>query len=36
MAEYVDDAIARKMLSFWREVAGAAASEAAATKAPTP
>jgi len=34
MAEYVDDAIARKMLAFWREVTGAAPSEAPAAQLP--
>ena len=34
MAEYVDDAIARKTLAFWRQVAGAAPAEAPSTSSP--
>jgi glycosyltransferase involved in cell wall biosynthesis len=36
MSEYVDDAIARRTLAFWRQVTGAAPSEAAAASTPTP
>lgn len=36
MAEYVDDAIARKTLTFWRKVTGAAALEAPAPSSPNP
>lgn len=34
MAEYVDDAIARKTLGFWRRVTGATAMDAPATSSP--
>jgi glycosyltransferase involved in cell wall biosynthesis len=36
MAEYVDDAIARKTLAFWRRVVSGAAQEEPVREAPTP
>ena len=36
MAEYVDDAIARKTLAFWRQVTGATAVDAPAASSPNP
>lgn len=36
MAEYVDDAVARKTLAFWRQVVGAAAPAGAPSAGPNP